>query len=92
MHLDENLEVIAWQVGDLVHRKRQLHLQKSSLYCSLFNFKPNESGLLPWKLRKRYFSIYIYKYSLYKMLFGSLRTLKRFLFLNFFLHKYDLKH
>lgn len=89
MHLDENLEVIAWQVGDLVHRKRQLHLQKPGLYCSLFNFKPNESGLLPWKLRKLYFmlkifSIYIYKYSLYKMLFGSLRTLKCFLFYFYF--------
>lgn len=43
MHLDENLEVIAWQVGDLVHRKRQLHLQKSGLYCSLFNFKSNKT-------------------------------------------------
>lgn len=27
VHLDEDLEVIAWQVGDLVHREGQLHLE-----------------------------------------------------------------
>lgn len=29
MHLDENLKVVAGQVGDLVNRKGKLHLKKS---------------------------------------------------------------
>ena len=34
MHLDENLEVIAWQVGDLVHGEGQLHLKPPQGFIS----------------------------------------------------------
>lgn len=36
MHLDENLEVVAWQIGDLVHREGQLNL-RGTWEFALFN-------------------------------------------------------
>ena len=37
MHLDEDLEVIAWQVGDLVHREGQLHLEAQQGFISCYD-------------------------------------------------------
>lgn len=36
MHLDEDLEVIAWQVGDLVHREGQLYLKGPQGFISFY--------------------------------------------------------
>lgn len=51
MHLDEDLEVIAWQVGDLVHGEGQLYLKGPQGFISFSSIlslvDQNESPVSP---------------------------------------------